>query len=313
MKTKKSNPLLLTLLLLLASLVPLFFIFQLNDPRISYFIPDIIKKRLGRSVSPSNVTSPFDNPANKILFAKNGDTEIYKVQEGDQWAVLIGDQKSALYDAVDNPTFSPDGTRFAYSATLDNQEFVVVDNTPQENRYLNIKQILFSPDGKILAYLAENSDGSLVIINGVEGKTYQDIGTLETEAGVTFLSFTPDSQNIVYRAEEGQKTFVIVNTAEGKRYAEITTIYFSSDGSQIAYYAEDGNQLYTIINNQVTNVQPINPTPPNTNPPPPSTPPQANTTPNSAKSKSRNLSPGIDNQPDKLNPLICGQTTDCNF
>lgn len=280
-----------------------------DNATIAPFVPNILKKKPRATTAP--VASPFGNSQNRILFAKNGDQEIFKEERDGQWVVIIDGQESALYDAVDNATFSEDGSEFAYSAELDGQEFVIMDGQQQGKSYLNIKQLLFNADGSILAYLAETANGDLVVVNGEEGKLYGNIGTLETESGITFLSFTAGDQ-IVYRAEDGQKTFIVVDTTEGKKYAEISSIYFSDDGKQIAYYASDGTTEYTIINGKVTESHPIvTPTiptnPGNTNPT------TDNTKVRKAKDSSRNLSPDIDNQPSKLNPLICGQTTDCNF
>jgi hypothetical protein len=308
MKAKKSNPLLLALVLLIASLFPLLFVLRLNNVNINAFIPSVLKNKLKNNNQKGLLAPLLKIPENKVLFGKKGDTEVYKIQKGDQWVVVIDGQEGQLYDAVDNPTFSPDGDQFVYSASLAGEEFVVVDNAPQEKKYTDILQILFGPNGDILAYLAESESGSVVVVNGVEGKFYEDIGTLKTETGTTFLTFSPDGKSIVYRATEGQKTFIVVDTKEGKKYAEISEIYFSSDGKQIAYYAKEGDKVYTIINNQVTEVKTIDPDaekPPVTN--------DSTTTTKKNKNDTRNLSPDIDNQPDRLSPLICGQTTDCNF
>lgn len=251
----------------------------------------------------------------KTLFASSGQTEIYKVQKDDKWVVVIDGQESALYDDVANPTFSLDGTQFAYSATIDGEEFVIMNNEQQGEAYFDIRQILFNSTGSTLAFLADTGNGSLVVVNGVEGKTYDIIGTLETELGITFLAFTTDDK-IVYRPVEGQQTFIVVDTAEGKKYAEIKEIYFSTDGTHVAYYAQEGNNLLTIIDGKVTETQVITPVDPVVAPTTPRTTTPPVTTPSqklNSKDSARNLSPDIDKQPDRLNPLICGQTTDCNF
>lgn len=294
-----------------ATFVALVIIANTSDnPTVSSLVPDALKRKTETGSAP--VESPFSGSDNRVLFAKRGDTEIYKEERDGQWFVIIDGQESALYDNVANPTFSTDGSQFAYSAKIGDEEFVVMDNQQQGKSYLKIKQILFNADGSILAYLAESANGSLVVVDGKEGTLYGDIGTINTESGSTYLAFTSDSQ-IVYRAIDGQETFIVIDDEEGKRYAEISTIYFSSDGTQVAYYAQDGNQLLTIINGQVVKTETISPatTPANTTIP--TIPTTAEKIRLNAKDPSRNLSPDIDNQPDKLNPLICGQTTDCNF
>lgn len=283
-----------------------------DNPNVSSLVPDLLKKKAPTENAPA--ASPFSGSRNRILFAKHGDKEIYKEERDGQWIVIIDGQESALYDDVANPTFSTDGSRFAYSAELNDEEFVVMDGAQQGKSYLKIKQILFNPDGSVLAYLAETGDGSLVVVDGEEGAKYGAIGTMQTESGTTFLAFTSDSK-IVYRAIEGDETFIVIDGEEGDHYAEISTIYFSEDGTQIAYYAIDGDRIITIINGQVTNVETIPAEEDTDNAGPIPTVPTTSTNPiiRNAKDPSRNLSPDIDKQPDQLVPIICGQTTDCNF
>lgn len=282
-----------------------------DNPAVSSLVPNVLKKKAPAESAPA--TSPFSGSDNRILFAKNGDTEIYKEERDGQWFVIIDGQESALYDGVANPTFSPDGAQFAYSARINNEEFVVMDGAQQGKSYLKIKQIIFNADGSVLAYLAEAANGNLVVVDGKEGKVYGDIGTMDTESGSTYLAFTSNNQ-IVYRAIDGKETFIVVDGKEGAKYTEIGTIYFSEDGTQIAYYAQDGTQIITVINGKVTNVENTPPT--NNNPPSNSAllnPLVSTPSVRRAKDSSRNLSPDIDKQPSGLNPLICGQTTDCNF
>lgn len=277
-----------------------------SDYPIATYIP-LLKKKAPAAQNQNQAPSFF-----KSLFASNGQKEIYKIQKDDKWVVVIDGQESAAYDDVANPTFSSDGEQFAYSATIDGEEFVILNNEQQGKSYFDIRQILFNSDGSLLAYLADTGNGSLVVVNGVEGELYENIGSMETEFGITFLVFTSGNQ-IVYRAVEGQKTFIVVDTSEGKKYAEIKEIYFSTDGSQVAYYAQDGNNLLTIINGKVTDTQVISPTTSANKPPTSRTPLVSSEKKLRAKDSSRDLSPDIDSQPARLNPLVCGQTTACNF
>lgn len=185
----------------------------------------------------------------RLLFASNGQRNIYKVQKGDKWAVEIDGQESQAFDFVDNPTFSPDGTQFVYSATDSGQSFMVIDNTVQEQVYDKILQIIFSPDGKKLGYVAEKGSQSMIVLNGQEGKAYQEIAPLQTSSGSTYIIFSPDGKSIAYKVVDDKGTYVVVNGQAGKVYTDIISFAFTPDG-QFTYQAQSGDQQITIVNNQ---------------------------------------------------------------
>jgi len=185
----------------------------------------------------------------RLLFASNGQRNIYKIQKGDKWTVEIDGQESAAYDYVANPTFSPDGTQFVYSAVQNDQAFVVIDNTVQQQVYDSILQIIFSPDGKKLGYLAEKGNQSVIVLNGQEGKAYQKIAPLQTSAGSTYIIFSPDGKSIAYKVVDDKGTYVVVNGQAGKIYTDITSFAFTPDG-QFTYQAQTGDQQVTVVNNK---------------------------------------------------------------
>jgi hypothetical protein len=186
----------------------------------------------------------------KILFATNGQKDAYKIKRGDKWIVLIDGKESAAYDYVSAPAFSMDGTQFAFGASLDGQILLVVNNNPQPINYDSIAAIVFSPDGRAIAYVAAKDEKYMVVVNEKEGKTYQDIGLLQTTTGSTFIVFSNDGENIAYKVIEDQKVFVVVNEQEGKRYDEITNFSFTGDGGQFSYEAQNGDQQVIVVNNQ---------------------------------------------------------------
>lgn len=186
----------------------------------------------------------------QFLFATFGDKNVYKIQRGDKWLVILNGQESPLYDCVGNPVFSPDGSQFAYSACLDGKTFVVIDGSPLPSAYTSISEIAFSPDGKKIAYVAGKDEKYVVVLNQMEGVAYQEIGLLQTEGKSAMLVFSPDSKQIFYKVIENNQQFLVINNQEGKHYSDIGTLYFNSDGSQFAYDAQDGNRQVTVVNNR---------------------------------------------------------------
>src|SRR3972149_2001345 len=66
---------------------------------------------------------------------------------------------------------SPDLRRVARIAREGNKEFVVIDGK-EGKRYDNIFDVVFSPDGKRLAYMARLGERDSVVFDGQEGKQY---------------------------------------------------------------------------------------------------------------------------------------------
>jgi Tol biopolymer transport system component len=202
------------------------------------------------------------------------------------------------YRIVEGPIFSPDGKKVAYVAKQENKYFVVVNGKEgkvYDEIILDPPQLQFSPDSKKIVYIAKKDcieskieyEGKeypiktgckeVVVVNGEEGKTYDDIETLvfspdsqklayraikekkflmvvnDKEVGgvydlVWYPIFSPDSQKLAYIAQKEEKHFVVVNGKEGKAYDLIHDIIFSPDGQEIAYVAETEDK-YLVVRN----------------------------------------------------------------
>jgi hypothetical protein len=92
---------------------------------------------------------------------------------------------------------------------------------------------VFSPDSERLAYVASGTGKRwVVIINGSEGETYDDIGA----DGVIF---GPDSRRFAYTSKKAGKWFVISDIGESKSYDHIGpgTITFDTSSTHLAWAA----------------------------------------------------------------------------
>jgi Tol biopolymer transport system component len=101
-----------------------------------------------------------------------------------------------------------------------------------------VEAMIFSPDSKKLAYFAQPkwNRSSCIVVNGVEGKTYDDTG---------FASFSPDSSQLAYsarrRAKDGPgKERAVIDGKEGSDYETLSAIVFSPDSRHSAYLASSG-------------------------------------------------------------------------
>jgi uncharacterized protein with WD repeat len=89
----------------------------------------------------------------------NKDTRQFIIKDG------VAQKK---YDSVYDPTYSPDGKHFAYTArTTEGRDVVVVDGTElQEDR--SVFKIGYSPDSKSFVYIAHKDSKSFIIKDGIK-------------------------------------------------------------------------------------------------------------------------------------------------
>jgi len=72
------------------------------------------------------------------------------------------------------------------------------------------------------------SSSSIVVVNGISGKTY---------SGTDHLIISPDGKRVAYIAKQDEKEFIVVDGVEGKKYDHVRNLKFSSNGQHIAYAA----------------------------------------------------------------------------
>jgi hypothetical protein len=112
---------------------------------------------------------------------------------------------------------SPDGKRLAYvyqapverkpgQMPADLKSSAVIDGS-REKEYDYIQKIMFSSDSKRYAYVAQKDKKNLVIVDGVENKSYDMPLIVDWDHPVIFSS---DSQHYAYIVRTGQKSWAVV-------------------------------------------------------------------------------------------------------
>ena len=135
-------------------------------------------------------------------------------------------------------TVSPDGRRVAYAARMGGKRMVVVDGA-EGKLYDNVAAPIFSPGGKRVAYGALMGDKRLVVVDGAEGKLYDGIGKGDP-------IFNPDGKRVAYGARMGNKQMVVVDGEEGKRYDGVLTEIFFDSATSFHYLAYRGDEVYLV-------------------------------------------------------------------
>jgi WD40 repeat protein len=96
-------------------------------------------------------------------------------------------------------------------------------------------EMLFSVQNSTrIAYCARTGDRMVAVIDGLEGKQYDEIFS---------IVFSPDSNRLAYLAKSGNKTAVVVD-GEEKLYDDASGLTFSPDSKHLAYTSpEAANHL----------------------------------------------------------------------
>jgi hypothetical protein len=139
---------------------------------------------------------------------------------------------------VSQMVFSPDGLRFAYDLVPGGGAYgnhVVVADAVRGKEYPfpGVGKIVFSPDGSRTAYWAKaEGDGFMMVLDGVEGKIYDEISD---------PVFSPDGNHLAYTAKDKDGKFVVLDSEEGTRYGDVWGLTFGM-GGRLAYVAKDSRE-----------------------------------------------------------------------
>ncbi|MEP7137107.1 MAG: hypothetical protein ABI904_19435 [Chloroflexota bacterium] len=116
-----------------------------------------------------------------------------------------------------------------------------MNNEHQEKSYDDIGGLTISPNSKRLAYMAKSGDKKVIVLDGIEGKPYNEF---------QFDVFSPDSQYFAYSAQKGGKFLVVRDGVEGKKYDEILGLTYSPDNNTLAYCASYKDGISFIVVNE---------------------------------------------------------------
>jgi Tol biopolymer transport system component len=160
------------------------------------------------------------------------DTTSFEVSE------RILDVPDPLAEMVEETfTISPDCSRVVYAVKNKNGKiFVIADGEKMGKEYGSIGAPFFSRDGRRVAFLAVRDGRRMAVVDGVEGKQYDD-------ASLPTLAFSPDGTRFAFAGKTGGTYRLVVDGIEEKTgYEFIDTPVFSPDGRRVAYKARSGDE-----------------------------------------------------------------------
>jgi len=109
-----------------------------------------------------------------------------------------------------------------------------------------------SPDARHAAWIAVKEGKKYIMLDGIAGKTYEDVGK---------PIFSPDSKRLAYWAKSENKYFFVVDGIEGDKYDAVGNVWgnrhdeehaplnfvFSPDSMHFAYRAQQDNKSMLVV------------------------------------------------------------------
>jgi hypothetical protein len=140
--------------------------------------------------------------------------------------MVIDGHGGPIFDDVSSPTFSADGRRIAYVASMGGKQCAVVDGV-QGPRYDRVGEVLFSPDGTRVAYPAQP------IASIPTGFSFWPEWQADHETVVEGTPvFSANGRHLAYEAEIHDEAFAVSDSSEA-RYHDLLngTLQFLPEGS----------------------------------------------------------------------------------
>jgi WD40 repeat protein len=104
------------------------------------------------------------------------------------------------------------------------------------------RRFVVTPDGNRVAYRSLSGGGACVVIDGVAGRAYREIGK-----GTPL--FSPDSKRVAYFAQHQDdfKWAAVVDGAESKAYDNIKEMAFSPNSKHLAFVAQAEHAHFVVV------------------------------------------------------------------
>jgi Tol biopolymer transport system component len=174
-----------------------------------------------------------------MTFSPNSERFTYIAYKNPSFTVMTDGHPGKQYNYIAIPPFfSPDSNRLAYAAAdaYSSKEVWAVVDGRENNKFNHIYSIVFSNNSEHVAFSANTGAKALVVVDGQQGKSYKNAGSLRD---IWYLTFSPDSQHLAYTAIlDNSHEVIVVDGQEGKEYRAIADVCFSPDSKRVAYVAD---------------------------------------------------------------------------
>ncbi len=148
---------------------------------------------------------------------------------------------SKAYEYISDINFSPDGERYAYRASTNRENFVVLDGKEQPKYSWVGEYMIFGSDSKRFAYLVDmGNENNYFVVDGVK-ETY-----LVNRVFENYFAFSPDSQHyayISYKNNNGEDpySYQIILDNKFKEFVlgsnnMVSRLQVAPDGKTVSYW-----------------------------------------------------------------------------
>lgn len=221
-------------------------------------------------------------------FSEGGRALAYLGTSGEVDHVVI-DGKVAIADGkVESLVLSEDGKRHAYSVRKGSAVRAVVDGTPEPEHRAVLHLAFYGESSKHLAYLAIDSDLSLIVHDGRNGRGFDELlwaasspdgehmalgvhvahdshstavivddemrSMPSDTTRVRPVGFTKDGRYVTvreFKTESGSKACVLVDGQSGPEFEAVEEATLSSDGARLAYVGRSGERARVVLDGQL--------------------------------------------------------------
>lgn len=186
--------------------------------------------------------------ANTFVFSPDSKRTAYVAASGRKRFIVVDNVEGKRFVGVWNPVFSPDSKSITYYVERSGRyvegggKYVFVIDGVEGNEYnleFPFPRAVFSPDGKHIAHAARLGPKGFVIVDGVEGKAYDDAGEL--------CVFSPDSKHLAYNASRNRKQIIVVDDATSmEEYDEPISLFVFDSPTKFHTIMRRGNEFFSV-------------------------------------------------------------------
>lgn len=161
--------------------------------------------------------------------------------------MVVNGAEIAHYQRLYSGDFSPDGKRFAFTASNGRQNFAVIDGNPGP-LFDSVTTPVFSPEGGHVAYAGRSGQGIVLVVDGVAAPACRGAGSTSLED----IKFGPGGRRLSYVCNHGDRRAFVVDGVEGPADANAgPAVSHSADGRRYGYMAKRKDDWAVYIDGQM--------------------------------------------------------------
>lgn len=166
-----------------------------------------------------------------VVVSERGNSVAYKAVRGGKQVMVINGAVGAPYKSLESIVFSQDGSKYAYTATDENDKWHIISNIVQDSIFHHIDEPVFSPDGKHLAYRAAVGEEWYLAVDGsLTSPSKNALGKPVFSADSSWVAYTEEIASDRSRLHITDRSFKSIRVVD----SVASPIILASDASRIA-------------------------------------------------------------------------------